>query len=355
MGAVEVAGALADPDEVTAGVVQLTGAAVDAGQRTLVVEQQRLVGGEELGRAHGVEVGTTGRHELHRLVDVLGEALVAAVGRVGDEALVPVVDVAQVGEAAHGEGAHEVQRGRAGVVGLHEPLRVRRARLEGEVEVVDHVAAVGRQGHALAGLVAAAAGLGVLPRHPADLHHRHGGAVGEDGGHLQDRLDPVTDVVGRGRGERLGAVATLQDERLTAGGCGHPRLQDVALTGEHQRRIRRELGDSAGQARGVRPGRLLGGREVGTGREAGEGVMVLRGAHRSRIGASRTGPSRSPHRGHPPHPVWRVPQAVGVSRPLAIANRTSAIRLCSCSLPRVFWTWFCTVRCEMNNSDAISL
>jgi hypothetical protein len=28
-----------------------------------------------------------------------------------DEALVPVVDVAQIGEAAGGEGAHEIERG----------------------------------------------------------------------------------------------------------------------------------------------------------------------------------------------------------------------------------------------------
>jgi hypothetical protein len=50
----------------------------------------------------------------------LGELLVARVRRVGDEALVPVVDVAQVGEATGGEGPHEVEGGAARVVRPHK-------------------------------------------------------------------------------------------------------------------------------------------------------------------------------------------------------------------------------------------
>ena len=34
------------------------------------------------------------------------------------------------------------------------------------------------------------------------------------------------------------------------------------------------------------------------------------------------------------------------SRPRSMAYRVSSTRLCSCSLPRVFCTWFCTVRCD---------
>ena len=46
--AVEIPGALADPEQVRRGVVGQPGAAVDPGQRALVVEQQRLVAGVEL-------------------------------------------------------------------------------------------------------------------------------------------------------------------------------------------------------------------------------------------------------------------------------------------------------------------
>ena len=277
--AVEVAGALPHPHEVARGVVELAGAGVDAGHRPLVVEHERLVGGEELGGAHRLEVGAAGPHELHRLVDVLRQALVAHVGGVGDEALVPVVHVAQVGEATGGEGAHEVQRGAARVVGVHEALGVGGARLEGELEVVDHVAAVGRQGHALAGLVVARAGLGVLPGHPADLDHRHRGAVGEHGRHLQDRLDPVADVVGGRRGEGLGAVAALEHERLAARHRGHPVAQHVALAGEDERRVARERGHGRVEGGAVGPDRLLGGRQVGAGGEPLAGVGIGGRAH----------------------------------------------------------------------------
>jgi hypothetical protein len=230
------------------------------------------VRGEELGGAHRLEVGTAGVHELHRLVDVLGQALVARVGRVGDEALVPVVHVPQVGEAARREGTHEVQGGAARVVGAHQPLGVGGARGLRELEVVDHVAAVGRQGHALTGLLVARARLGVLPRHPADLHHGHRRAVGEHGRHLQDRLDPVADVVG-GRGhEGLGAVTALQHEGLTTGHRGHPLAQHVALAREDERGVARERGHGLVEGGSVGPDRLLGSRQVGTGGEPLAGV-----------------------------------------------------------------------------------
>ncbi len=93
-----------------------------------------------------------------------GQRLVARVGRVGDEAAVPLVHVPQVGEPALGERPDEVQRRRRRVVRLDQPARVGRARLGGEGEVVDRVPAVRRQGHAVADLVVAAARLGELAR-----------------------------------------------------------------------------------------------------------------------------------------------------------------------------------------------
>ena len=75
-----------------------------------------------------------------------------ALGAGGDELLVPLVDPAEVGEAALGEGPQQVQRGRRLVVGLQQALRAgdRAAAVEGDV--VDHVAAEAGELHAVDGL-----------------------------------------------------------------------------------------------------------------------------------------------------------------------------------------------------------
>ena len=57
MGAVELAGALADPDEVAGDVVRQLGAAVDPGHRVLVLQDQRLVAGVEVDAVELVGVG----------------------------------------------------------------------------------------------------------------------------------------------------------------------------------------------------------------------------------------------------------------------------------------------------------
>ena len=66
----------------------------------------------------------------------------------------------------------------------------------------------------------------------------HRGGVGQHDGHLQQHPQLVADVVGGHAGERLGAVAALEQERLTAGDGGELRLEVVALAGEDQRRQR---------------------------------------------------------------------------------------------------------------------
>ena len=170
------------------------------------------------------------------------------------------------------------------MVGADEALRVGDAGGLVEGEVVDHVASEGGQGDALAGLDRRAARLGVLPGHAADLDDGHGGAVGQHRGHLQDRLDPVADVVGGRGGEGLGAVAALEDEGLADGGLGHAVGEDVALAREDERRIRGEGLDHLGEGGRVGPGRLLLGLELGgRGREGSQGlgpVSGSRGRHR---------------------------------------------------------------------------
>ena len=85
-----------------------------------------------------------------------------------------------------------------------------------EADAVDDVAPVRRKRDAVARLVVGRARLGVLAGHAADLDDGQARAVGEDHGHLQDRLDLVADPVGRRLCEGLGAVAALENERLAA-------------------------------------------------------------------------------------------------------------------------------------------
>ena len=265
VGPVQLAGPLPHPHEVRGGGVGQAGAGVDPGEGALVVEQQRLVAGEELDPAQRLEVRAARLHEPHRLVDLAGHDLVPGVRRVGREAAVPLVHLAQVGEAAGGEGADEVQRRGGRVVRPDQALRVVRARLLGELVGVDRVAAVRRQRDALAGLGVVAAGLGELPGHPAHLHHGQAAAVHEHDGHLEDRLHAAADGVGGRVGEGLGAVAALEQEGLAAGGRGQPVAQVVALAGEHERRVGAQLRGRGGQGVGAVPGRLLRRREVGPG------------------------------------------------------------------------------------------
>ena len=63
VGTVELAGALADPQHVRGAVVPVAGERVDAGQRLLVAEQERLVAGVEVDL---VELGHRRRVDARR-------------------------------------------------------------------------------------------------------------------------------------------------------------------------------------------------------------------------------------------------------------------------------------------------
>ncbi|MBG9885452.1 hypothetical protein ABE10_02390, partial [Bacillus toyonensis] len=103
--AVQLTSALPDPEEVRRGVVGSPGPRVDPGHRTLVVHQEALVPGEELHTAQLLEVRAGRLHELDRTVDLSRHPLIALVGRVLCEALVPRVHLAEIGEASLGERA----------------------------------------------------------------------------------------------------------------------------------------------------------------------------------------------------------------------------------------------------------
>ena len=241
VGAVELAGPLADPQQVGRAVDPVAGERVLPGQRLLVVEDQRLVARPEVDlvqAALGLEVDAAGRHEAQGPVDLAGDPLVAAaLGRRGDELLVPGVDLGQVGEAALGEGPQQVERGRRLVVGGDQAVGVGPAGVGVERLVVDHVAAERVELDVADPLGRRRPGLGELPGDPADLDHRDAGGVGEGDGHLQDDLQLVADVVGREVGEGLGAVAGLEEEGLARRPPRPGRTVRLpGLAGEDQRR-----------------------------------------------------------------------------------------------------------------------
>ena len=223
VSALLLARALPRPQEVSGRIVGLARARIDASHRGLILQEQGLVRRKQVHVAQRLEVDAGGTHELDRAVDVFGQRLVARVGRVRHETLVPAVHLTQIRVAALREGTDQVQRRGRMVVQGQEPLRVGLTRLGRELEGVDGVTAIARQRHAVSRLHGGRARLGVLTGDAPDLNDRQRRAVGEHDGHLQQRLDLQTHVVGRRLSERLRAVAPHEDERLAARRRTHPR------------------------------------------------------------------------------------------------------------------------------------
>ena len=212
-----------------------------------------------------------------------------ALRRVGDELLVPHVDLGEVGEPALGERAQEVQaRGRL-VVGLQHARRVGHAGGGVRRVVVDHVAAERRQLDAVHHLGVAGARLGELAGRARQLDHRQGGAVGEHRRHLQHDLEVVADARRREVAEALGAVARVQQEAAPRGDLGQGAAQLARLAGEHERRHGPELRRDRVDGGGVRPVRLLVGRQAAPGVGGPLRACLCRGVHVSRVAFVRVG------------------------------------------------------------------
>ena len=79
MGAVELAGAVADPDHMGGGVVPIAAGGIDPRHRLLVSKQQSFMAGIEIGAAqlrHGTRRDAAGRHEIQRLGDALRQIFI---------------------------------------------------------------------------------------------------------------------------------------------------------------------------------------------------------------------------------------------------------------------------------------
>ena len=127
--------------------------------------------------AQRLEVNARRAHELDRPVNVLGQRLVARVGRIRHETLIPAVHLAQVGVAALRERSNQVEgRGRV-VVQRQQALRVGLASLGCELKGVHGVAAVAGQRNAVARFHIRRTRLSVLAGDTADLDNRQRSAV----------------------------------------------------------------------------------------------------------------------------------------------------------------------------------
>ncbi len=214
------------------------------------------IGGSELRMRFGVEAD--GAHEAERLGNPVGDALITfRLRAVLDETQHPAMGVLEVGVAAGGEGPQQVQRRRRLTVGLYLAARVGLARLGRKLDVVDDVATIARQRHAVDRFDAGGAGLGELARNAADLDDRRGGRKGHDHRHLQEDAEEVTDVVGGMLAEAFGAVSTLQHEGFARRGAPERPLQLARFAREHQRRIAAELALDLRQRREVLVDRRL--------------------------------------------------------------------------------------------------
>ena len=245
MGMIELARAVADPDHVAGGVVPLAGGGIDARHRLLIAEQQRLVAGVEIGRAHlrmGLRIDADGAHELQRLGDALGDLLIAMRLRaVLDEAEHPAMRVVEVGVAARGEGAQQVQRRGRLSVGLELPARIGYAGLGREGDVVDDVALVARQLDVADLLVRRRARLGELPGDAPDLHDGRAAGEGQHDRHLQEQPEEIPDVVGGVLREALRTITALQEEGLAGRDLAQRPFELARLPCKNERRKAGEL------------------------------------------------------------------------------------------------------------------
>ena len=263
-----------------------------AGLRLLRQQVQPFMAGIEInagGRVHPLPAH--GLEEFERLGDGIDDLLIGvAQRRVTQEAQIPVLRVVQIREPAVDQRTHEIQGERGALVAAQQQFRIRFALRRAESRPVDIVAAVARQGDAVAGLGIGRARLGILAGKAADTNNRLLQALQQHQAHLQQDLQASGDVVGFAVLEALRAISALQQELLAALRLRQLRAQCLDFPGNHQRRQTAQRGDDALQRRAVGVSRLLGCK---TGVPTG-GVPVRQGgAFRHAMDASVVGRLKS--------------------------------------------------------------
>ena len=240
MGMVGLARAVPDPEHVAGGGVPVSRRRIDARHRLLEAEQQRFVARIEIGRPHlrmGFRIDADGPHEVETLSDPFRDLAVSGgLRRILHEAEHPAVRILQIGVAAGGESADQVEGGRRLTVGAELPVRIGSTGLGRERDVVDDVAPVAGQFHAVDRFRGGRAGLGELTRDTADLHDRRTARERENNRHLQEDPKEIPDVVGGMLRKALGAIAALEQESLAGGNLREGALQLSGLACKNERK-----------------------------------------------------------------------------------------------------------------------
>ncbi len=161
------------------------------------------------------------------------------------------MDMVEIGEAALGKGAQEVERRRRLAIGHFLAHRIGQTVRRIKLDAVDDVAAVARQLLAALAFHRRRARLGELAGDAADLDHRRFGGKGHNHGHLQEGAEEITDIVGAVFGEAFGAIAALKQESPAGRHVGELALELARLAGKNQRRIGRQPCLDGGQRVGI--------------------------------------------------------------------------------------------------------
>ena len=98
---------------------------------------------------------------------------------------------------------------------------------------------------------------GELASHATHLDHWHRRTIRKHNRHLQQSLYTITNSVGSGIGESLGAVASLKQKGVSGSSIGKTVSQLVNFTGEYQRWLLSQLGANLDYLFSIWPNRLL--------------------------------------------------------------------------------------------------
>ncbi len=189
--------------------------------------------------AVGFGVDATGAHEPQGAIDLGGEAFVLlALWASGDELLRPGMDPAQIGKTTFDEGAQQVERRCALVVGLDEALGI--GVRDASVGPSPLTMWPRKLGSCTSPTISNGdeRGLANCPAIRPTLTTGTPSRIGQHDGHLQDDAQLFTDVDRRELLEALGTVACLQQEGIASGHFGQRARAAFAP------RQRRPVGDS---------------------------------------------------------------------------------------------------------------
>mmetsp|Transcript_27758 Transcript_27758/g.51683 ORF Transcript_27758/g.51683 Transcript_27758/m.51683 type:complete len:447 (+) Transcript_27758:1034-2374(+) len=255
MGTIRLTGPVADPDHVTRAGQPFARSRIQSRQRLFIFQQQRLVAGVEFNRrklVRCVGVNAGGCHEIDGVLNARGNLAVFFRPVAFGKPKRPRMDHVHVGIATGRKGAQQVQRGRCLGVGLQHLGRIGNPRLGRKGQLVDDVTTVAGQFQTIHRFGRSRTRLGKLTRHAAQLDHRNLSPIGQDHRHLQHDLEGVANAIRAELLKALGAIATLQQERVAPARIGQMCLEPAGLTRKNQRWIVRELRLDRVQGRCVR-------------------------------------------------------------------------------------------------------